>query len=130
TQAMALGCGNRVLFPGMLEGETKWAVLRECACFCLPSRAEGFSLALLEAALAGAPCVISEDCFFQELVRVGGARVAPLESRGLAECLREVLSDPDRARRMGKQGAELVQRDYSWDRIASSLLRAYEEART
>ncbi len=127
TRAMALNCSDRVLLPGMLEGESKWAVLRKCECFCLPSRAEGFSLALLEAALAEAPCVISEDCFFEELVQAGAARETSLNPKKLAVVLREVLSHPEEAKRMGVKAGEMVRREYSWHRIATSLLEAYAE---
>jgi glycosyltransferase involved in cell wall biosynthesis len=124
-RAKQLGCGGRVHFPGMLEGASKWAALRVCACFCLPSRAEGFSLALLEAALAGAPCVISEGCYFDELLRAEGARLTKVDSRDLAKVLRELLSDSEGARRMGNRARDLVLRDYTWDRIARQLLEAY-----
>jgi glycosyltransferase involved in cell wall biosynthesis len=42
-----LGLEDRIFLPGSLRGNEKWSSLHACRCFCLPSRAEGFSLALI-----------------------------------------------------------------------------------
>lgn len=120
-----LGLMERVHFPGSLRGEAKWAALHACAGFCLPSQAEGFSLAVLEAALAGAPILISAGCHFPELVAAGGAREAPLTPEGLREGLEVLLRDDGT---MGASARALVISDYSWTAMAARLQTAYAEA--
>lgn len=124
-QVRTAGLESRVQLPGPLSGKQKWAALHQCACFCLPSRAEGFSMALLEAGLAGAPCVISEACYFPALVEAGGALQAPLEAKGLAEVLRRGVDDPGD---MGKKAQALVLGHYQWRGIVEKLRAVYAEA--
>ena len=40
------GVGKRVHLVGPLYGPDKFAALVDCTCFCLPSRQEGFSVAV------------------------------------------------------------------------------------
>lgn len=123
--ASELGLEKLVLFPGELTGERKWAVLRRAACFCLPSRAEGFSLALLEAALAGTPIVMSEACGFPELAEAGGAKMYGGDAASLARELDAVLEDPRAARDMGGRARRAVLDQYTWGKLAERQLALY-----
>jgi glycosyltransferase involved in cell wall biosynthesis len=124
-RAKDLGLADRVHFPGTLTGGRKWAALHGCACFCLPSQAEGFSMAVLEAALAGVPLVLSEACYFPELVALGGAVISPLRIDDLAAVLAKVMRQPGE---MGTRARELVVEAYQWSVIAGLLQHAYVEA--
>lgn len=113
-RAASMGLRQRVCFPGQLQGGEKWAALREAACFCMPSRAEGFGLSLLEAGLAGTPILQSEACWFRGLVGEGGAVVFPLTVTDFAAALAEVLENPT------PHAAETVIREkYTWPRVAA-----------
>ncbi|WFB37525.1 glycosyltransferase [Kiritimatiellota bacterium B12222] len=122
--ASQLGCAESVYFAGSLHAKEKWRALHACKGFVLPSQAEGFSLALLEAALAGAEIVMSKGCYFDALAEAGGARIAALTPEELAEALRMVLSHPGA---MGPQAREFVLQGYTWERIAEQLIAAYRE---
>lgn len=118
---------DRVHLPGTLDRLEKWDALHRCRLFCLPSRAEGFSLAVLEAALAGAPCLISEECGFPELVDGGGARTAPLDASSLAEVCMEVLASGEQLQAMGEAARNLVLKTYSWQAAAASFRKMLQE---
>ncbi len=120
--AVALGCEGRVHFPGELKGERKWGALHQCSGFCLPSRAEGFSLSLLEAALAGAPIVMSENCYFDELAEAGGALLSGLEPGVLAENIIRVLNA---GTSMGEAARTLVLSEYTWEILVGEFVDAY-----
>lgn len=122
-QAAELGVGDRVHFPGMLEGGHKWEALRRCAAFCLPSRAEGFSLSVLEACLAGAPCFLTPECGFPELIQAGGAVEVSGTSLDIQATLESFLADGERSRRMGMTAQKLVLDEYSWKSIAEHFNR-------
>jgi glycosyltransferase involved in cell wall biosynthesis len=123
------GLRNRVHVVGPLYGRDKFAALVDAACFCLPSRQEGFSVAIVEALACGAPAVISEACRFPEAAAAGAAEVVPLGDAPLADALTRMLADPQRAKAMGAAGARLIRGDYTWPAIAQRVLDAYRRAR-
>ncbi len=125
TMVSQAGLDDRVFFPGLLPQAAVWQMLAGARAFCLPSRAEGFSLALLEAALAGAPLIITPGCHFDELATAGAARLVPLEAGRLAEALLEVASEPSARDTMGAAGRRLVLEHFTWDAVARRLLTLY-----
>ncbi len=128
-QIASLGLTDRTIVTGPIYGDTKLAALVDCSVFCLPSRQEGFSMAITEALGCGAPAVISENCHFPEVQEHGAGRVVKLNADDVADACGEVLSNPDKAREMGENGRKLVLRDYTWESIARKLLDAYQGAR-
>jgi len=127
-QVAATGLGDRVDVIGPLYGRAKIAALVDAACFCLPSRQEGFSVAVLEAMACAVPVVISEACHFPEVAEVGAGTIVPLDAPALAKALGDVVADPGNAARMGAAGAALVRSRYTWEAIAGQSLRFYQEA--
>jgi glycosyltransferase involved in cell wall biosynthesis len=119
------GLAGRVLLPGPLYGRDKFAALAEAACFCLPSRQEGFSVAILEALAMGIPVVITHACHFPEVERAGAGVLTSLESPDIAAGLLRVLTDTTGAAEMGRRGRELVASRYTWPAVAGICLEAY-----
>ncbi|MDB5562042.1 MAG: hypothetical protein JWN11_1460 [Hyphomicrobiales bacterium] len=119
------GLTSRVHVVGPLYGTDKYAALFGATCFCLPSRQEGFSLAITEALACGVPAVITEACHFPEVGMEGAGMVRPLDPEAIAEALIAVLSDPAMAARMGENGKRLVRDRFTWPRIADLTLEAY-----
>jgi glycosyltransferase involved in cell wall biosynthesis len=127
-KAEAFGLEPRVHLPGQLTGQNKWDALHRCLLCCLPSRAEGFSLTLLEAALAGAPCLLSRECGFPELIHAGGGIEVSTDAGTLADQLHEALSDRSSLPVMGQRARELVIRRYTWAEAAEKMNRMIAEA--
>jgi glycosyltransferase involved in cell wall biosynthesis len=128
-QIARAGAAGRVHIVGPLYGVDKLAALVDCACFCLPSRQEGFSVAVLEAMACGAPVVISQNCHFAEAAAAGAADIVTLDDTSLSEALRRLLTDPQRASAMGRAGWNLIRRDYTWPTIAERVVAAYRANR-
>jgi len=125
-QVNASGLGDRVHVVGPLYGRDKLAALADAACFCLPSRQEGFSVAIIEALACRLPVVISDACHFPEVAQAGAGRVVPLDAAAVGVALEEVLGDPAFAARAGAAGAALVETRYTWDAVAARCLVLYQ----
>lgn len=127
-KAHQAGVGGRVVFTGMIEGEPKLDLLARADIFCLPSQAEGFAMALLEAMASSTPVVISPGCGFPEVEEAGAGVVVSPSPEELGQSLLELLRDPDRSREMGRLGRDLVAAKYTWNAIGDQMLAAYADA--
>jgi glycosyltransferase involved in cell wall biosynthesis len=117
---------ERVHVVGPLYGEDKLAALADAACFCLPSRQEGFSIAVTEALACGLPAVVSEACHFPEVAESGAGEVVALEGAAIGAALIRVLSDADLRTSMGAAGKALVRERFNWPAIARRSIERYE----
>ncbi len=124
------GLKARVHVVGPLYGSHKYAAFVDAACFCLPSRQEGFSIAITEAMASGLPVVISEACHFPEVAACQAGMITPLDPLALAGAIRQLLEDPSGAARRGAAGAALVRQRYTWQAIASQCVVQYDRARS
>ncbi|MCX6343540.1 MAG: glycosyltransferase [Armatimonadetes bacterium] len=125
--AIRAGIGPKVLFPGMITGDTKLDLLARADLFCSPSHAEGFSMAILEALASATPVLITPSCNFPEVEAAGAGKVVAEDSKSLAQSLCEMLDMGDSLRTMGDAARNFVARDYTWDCITDQLLEVYEE---
>ncbi|MQU61112.1 glycosyltransferase, partial [Pseudomonas helleri] len=58
--SLQLGITERITWPGMLQGETKWGAYYASEVFCLPSHQENFGIVVAEALACGKPVLISD----------------------------------------------------------------------
>jgi glycosyltransferase involved in cell wall biosynthesis len=124
------GLEKRVHLIGPLYGRDKFAALVDCTCFCLPSRQEGFSVAVTEAIAARAPVVISDACHFPEVAEANAGFVLPLDPREFASAIVKIASDPQLGREMGQAGRQLIETRFNWNSIAQRSIEAYQRARS
>lgn len=95
-RAEALGIADRVVWPGMLGGETKWGAFRCADAFVLPSHQENFGLAVAEALAAGCPVLISDKVnIWREIATDGAGLVESDTPAGTDRLLSHWLARPD-----------------------------------
>lgn len=116
-----------VLFLGPLQGRHKRQALAAADAFVLPSFSEGFSVAILEAAAAGLPVLLTPECNFPELAKAGAALEISPQAAAVEQGLRQILNLSDAERKaMGQRGLELVKQNYTWPVIAARMCAVYE----
>jgi len=128
--ARELEVEDMVFFTGFVEGETKTRLLSAAEIFVLPSHSEGFSIAILEAMAYTKPVIISTACGFPEVAVENAGIIVRPDSHELAKAMHRVLTSTNLAKEMGANGRRMIERRYSWDRIAEETIEMYNEAIT
>lgn len=128
-RATEVGISDRVRFIGPISGEPKLDLLARANLFCLPSDAEGFSIAVLEALASATPVLISPGCHFDEVQVAGAGAVVSSEPHVMGAALARLLWDPERLVTMGHHGRKYVVENFSWDRITDRVEELYTECR-
>jgi poly(glycerol-phosphate) alpha-glucosyltransferase len=112
---------------GPAYGPKKRQLLAAADAFVLPSFSEGFSMAILEAAAAGLPVLLTKECNFPELAAAGAAIEVPAGPVGIPEGLAKILELSAAQRKlMGSRGLELVKHFYTWPAVAKEMMRVYD----
>lgn len=117
---------DSTVFTGALAGRDKLAALACADVFVLPSRAEGFSNAVLEAMAAGIPVVVSEQCNFPEVAESQAGRVVRNDVFQIANAISDYLRDDSKRRTAGAKGRSLVEERYSWPKVAAAFADLYQ----
>ncbi|HVX66141.1 MAG TPA: glycosyltransferase, partial [Bryobacteraceae bacterium] len=125
--AAELGIARQVTFTGPLYGALKWSALAAADLFVLPSRSEGFSVAVLEAMSAARPVLITTPCNFPEAAAHGCGWVVEPDAGALAAALTRALSlPPEVLQASGRSGRALVAEHYTWNAIAGRMAATYD----
>ncbi len=123
-QAEALGIGERCRWLGFVQGAAKWQALEEADWYVLPSAAENFGIAAVEALAAGTPVILSpEVAVAASVLRAGAGLVCASEPEPLAATLERALETPSLSMRAA--ALNLAGSDFSWSTIALRLRAAY-----
>ncbi len=118
-------------FKGFVSAEDKARYYASCDVMAVPSTGgESFGYTVVEPMAAGKPVVATAIAGYQSVMTngVNGIMVEPRDPMALALGLVRVLSDTDLQARIGAQGQADAQQ-YSWDRVAESVLDEYEQAK-
>jgi glycosyltransferase involved in cell wall biosynthesis len=118
---------NRVHFTGYLGGEEKSSAYRAASLLAIPSKQEAMSIVVLEAGIMGTPVLLTDQCGFDEVERIGGGGVVPASVEGLQNGLIEILKDKGKLETMGANLKKYVTDNYSWSIIIRKYIKLYEE---
>lgn len=120
------GLEKRVHLVGPLYGPQKIEALRDAAGFVLPSRQEGFSVAITEAMAVGLPVIITDSCHFPEVAEVGAGFITQPDADQIAGAITRLAGDPSAAEAMGRRARQLVESRFTWPHIAKKMVSAYQ----
>jgi glycosyltransferase involved in cell wall biosynthesis len=112
---------------GPINDRDKHAVLSRARFLMLPSRSDSFGIVLLEAWCHGVPVIAARAGGIPGVVEDGldGLLVSFADVDGLATAAERVLGDEIYAQRLGEQGREKLQAQYSWDVVVERVLAHY-----
>lgn len=125
-----LGLGEAVEFLGHVSNEQLVGAVRGCSALALFSNEETLPTIIAQALAVGRPVVASRVGGIPEMIAPGetGLLVEPRDEAALAAALTEVLSDPARAREMGRRGRAFARQSYEAAAVAQQTVEAYRTA--
>lgn len=126
-RAHALGVGGQMILAGRRSEPME--LLAAFDLFCLPSRSEGSSNALLEAMAAALPVVATSVGGSSEVVAPDetGYLVAPGDSAGMARLLDQLMSDTERCRRLGREARIRAEEHFSLETMVMAHKALYQQ---
>jgi glycosyltransferase involved in cell wall biosynthesis len=117
----------RVIHVDGFDDKEKPSIFDAMDVFAMPSTAESFGIAYLEAWMCRKPVIGSRIGSTQCVVEDGvdGVLVDPNDPREIAAVILELLADRKRAQRMGQQGYEKTLSRFTWDKITDKVERIF-----
>jgi glycosyltransferase involved in cell wall biosynthesis len=111
------------------EMANPFPVLRASNVFCLPSRNEGFSNALIEAMGSGLPCIATRVGGNAEALEEGenGYLVASEDANAMADRILGLLRDRELAKQIGSAARVTVRERFSMEAMMNRLMGIYDE---
>ncbi len=120
-----LGLRDSTVFSGYLEENDLVTLLNLVRVLVLPSLNEGFGLPAVEAAACGCPVIATCESPLPELLAGGGIFVDPRSPEDLSAALREMLSDEEKRKTMGRAAREATA-TLDWAGPARELIEVME----
>jgi glycosyltransferase involved in cell wall biosynthesis len=130
SRAAESGIRDRVHFIGYVGGAEKSAAYQAADLLVIPSRHEAMSIVVLEAGISGTPVLLTDQCGFDVVERIGGGKVVPATIEGVQVGLVGLLSDRAILAVMGSRLRVHVRDNYTWDVIVRKYLNLYERFHT
>ncbi len=128
--AQRLGIADAVTFHGHVDDATKHAVVQRCWVHLLPSRKEGWGLAVVEAAQHGVPTIGYRSSGGLTDSVVDGVTGVLVDDRDeLVDRLEDLLGDRVLREELGVK-AEVRSREFSWPQSAAAMRTVLDSVRS
>jgi 1,4-alpha-glucan branching enzyme len=123
----ASGLGDRVLFTGYLDDQTKNMWYQAAEVCVVPSHYEPFGIVALEAMRSGKPTVVSDTGGLAEIIEHGadGFKALPGHTESLAWHISELFMQPQLGSKLAEAAYRKLLARYQWDSIASNVNQSY-----
>lgn len=123
-----LGIANQVEFLGWVSGEQKDKVFRESMIFCLPSYAEGFPMAVLDAWAYGLPVITTPVGGIPDVAKDGENMLLfnPGDIDALAHQLEKMIFDENLRNRIALASLDFAENKFNQYTINKQLGELYE----
>lgn len=118
---------NNVMFLNKGDHAGALDFLRQLDIFLLPSLYEGLPYALLEAMLAGVPCVVSKCDGNNDVISNNINGFSCLGCEEFSETILQLIDDPEMARSIGEKGKQFVMQKHDMRNAIHLLENIYTE---
>ena len=127
-QARCLGIADRIHWPGMVTGETKWQLLRNCAALTLVSHQENFGVVVAEACACGTPVIVSDQVNIHADIAAASAGLvcSPAPRSATAALDRFARSSEGERAAMAKNARQLYEDRYAMTSVARRVLEIFQ----
>jgi len=118
-----------ILFIGYVDSlMIKKLLYENCLAVVVPSIYETFPMVVLEAMACSTPIIGSNVGGIRSMVRhrKNGFLVKPKDVGGLEMSIKKLYEDPNLRRKMGIFSRELVEKEFTVDKMVSETLKVYE----
>lgn len=119
-RAATLGIGDSLRFPGLISDRGLASLYSATTGAIVPSLAEGFGLAAVEAAACGSPVVASDIGPHRETLRDAALFFEPGDARALSAQLARLIDAPRDRSELGRRARAAAAR-FSWDETGRRL---------
>ena len=121
------GVESNIEFMGYVSSEEKSRIIAESNALVFPSLCEGFGLVILESFDKSRPVLVSNTRPMSDIVtnQKNGFVIDPYDENQWAECMLDLIKNPQKAIEMGKNGNDLLTKSYNQDKMYQNLLGMY-----
>lgn len=127
-EARKRGVSTIVRFTGGVYQAQKWQLFAEADLFVLPTHSENFGIVVAEALACGTPVITTKGTPWSELESHKCGWWTEIGTQPLIKALSDFLSKtPSELEEMGRNGAQLIQNNYSAANMAQSFLNIYKD---
>lgn len=122
-QASKIRHRNRISFLGRVDNQDIPKLLAQADLFVRPSRKEGFGVSFIEAMAAGVPVIATPVGGIPDFIshKKTGLLVPPDDPQALAEAIELLGADTNLRELLTANAFQLIQKNYTWDNIASQV---------
>ncbi len=123
----SLGVSNNITWlPDITRPQARW-LLQRADCFALPSRAESFSIGILEALSLGTPVVASRESTWDTLEQQSFGLNCALTNDSVAQCVLQVLRTRPDQQQLRAARAARIESQFTWDICGTKMLNLYQQ---
>jgi glycosyltransferase involved in cell wall biosynthesis len=120
------GAADRIAWEGPVGMSGAAERMRQATLYVLPSVDEPYPMSVLEAMSVGLPVIVTDTCGLAPFVREHDAGIVTDHTVDrLADAVRTLVADPERAAAMGTRGRDAVRAERSMAVIAERLEQFY-----
>jgi glycosyltransferase involved in cell wall biosynthesis len=122
--AASIAPPGRIHFSPALADTSKWQAYRDADIFVLPSQNENFGNTAAEAAAAGTPVIVTDQCGIAPLLAGVAGLVVKHDEIALTNALQELLHDATLYARL-QAGCATVRDALDWNQPIEQMVNVY-----